>query len=56
MDTNRDYPIIVSGSHSRRISTKPVKVIYEIQGKVLGRACSTNGEDEECIEDIGGKP
>jgi hypothetical protein len=22
----------------------------------MGRACSTNGGDEECIEDIGGKP
>jgi hypothetical protein len=21
----------------------------------MGRACSTNGGDEECIEDIGGK-
>jgi hypothetical protein len=33
----------------------PIRHLYSTRNSTLGRACSTNGGDEECIYDNGGK-
>jgi hypothetical protein len=32
-----------------------LRIIFGTKGEEMGRTCSTHGEEDECIQDFGGK-